>query len=270
MNTNYNRRKERYRNIRLLATALFLFGSPLLHAQGIPSLFHRREFQQVGGQDYSQGRAWKTRVDAGLALGYYNFDPHYTNGVQSHTGFTFGVREEIPIMRTASLMVGLDYENQGASFNSYYFAKGYSFLYNPSDELYNHNLSIGSFDIPIEYRFPLTSEAQKRSLYGVLGVDYRLFIYTNTVVTNSVSGTFVYEGQNNLQSKYVLLSNQGCPMIELALGYQRNFPGHQNSFFVEINYRYGLSPVIYTGNNMGSNYIQFTMNTLDIRVGIKI
>ncbi len=254
----------------MLCMSLLLASPCILHAQGIPSIFHRHRFNQVQGQDYSQGRAWKTRVDLGLAMGFYHFDPHYTNAAQGLTGFTFGAREEVPVMRTASLMFGLDYESLGASLNSYFFAKGYSFLYIPAEEIYNHNLSIGSFHIPLEFRFPLTSEAQKRSLYGLVGLDYRLFIYTNAMVTNSSNGAFVFEGQNNLSCKYPLFTNQGCPMVELALGYQRNFPGHQNSFFVEFNYRYGLSPVIYTGNNMGSNNIQFTMNTLTIRVGLKI
>ncbi len=255
---------------RWLYLAFFIFNLSLLHGQGIPSIFHRHNFDQVGPSDFSSSRGCRTRVDLGLAFGYYKFDPHYTNATQATAGFTIGVKEEFPIMWNDALILGFDYVSEGASFNSYYFANGYSFLYIPSEEIYNHNLSIGLLHIPIEFKFPITSEAQKRSLYGLIGLDYRLFIYSNVMITNTQTGTFVYEGQNNLQCKYYLFTNQGCPMIELAFGYQRNFPGHLTSFFVEFNYRYGLSPVIYTGNNMGSNDIQFSMNSLDIKVGVKL
>jgi len=253
-----------------LCSSFFVLYSSCSLAQDFPSLFHQHKFNQVGAQTFPNKRAWKTRLDAGLVFGYYNFDPHYTNAAQRSGGYTLGAKEEIPILRSGSFLIGFDYVSEGASFNSYFFAPGYSVFYSPAEEIYTHTLTIEEFHFPVEYKFPFTPETRLRTFYGLIGWDYRLLIYDNVTVVNSQNGNFIFEGQNNLNCLYHIFSNQGSAMIVFALGYQRNFPAHGNAWFIEFNYRYGVSPIIYTGNNMGSNNVQFTLNTLSLKVGIKI
>jgi hypothetical protein len=234
-------------------------------------LFHLNPFAQVKPQINTNKRRPKTRVDFGLVFGLYNNDVHYTNTTQSKSGYTIGVKEEFPVQRKAAIILGADFYKTGVTFNSYFFAKGYSFLYTPADEIYNHTLSIDEFQFPVEYKFSFSPETKNiRTFYGLIGWVYRLLVYDNAIVLNTNNGQFVYEGQNNLTYKYNLFTNQGSTAIELGLGYQRNGLQNGNAFFVEFNFRYGISPIIYTGNGMGSNFITFTMNTFTIKVGLRL
>lgn len=213
----------------------------------------------------------KTRIEAGLVFGFLKNDAHYTNSSQVKGGYCLGVKEEIPVLQKASIQFGFDFYKQNMVFNSYFFAPGYSFLYTPSLEIYNHAITLDEMHFPVEYRFSFTPETKNiRTFYGMFGWVYRLLIYDNALVTNTQNGNFVYEGENNVTYKYSLFTNIGSSIIELGLGYQRNGLKNGNAFFVEINYNYGISPVHYSGNGAGSNDVTFTLNTLSIKVGLKI
>lgn len=234
-------------------------------------LFHWHPFKQVQPNIPNNKRGPKTRFDFGLVFAFYKNDPHYTNSTEPSGGYTIGVKEEIPVFHYSSLLFGFDFYKEGISFNSYYFAKGYSFLYIPSEEVYNHNISIDEVHFPVEYKFSFGPETKSiRTCYGLIGWVYRLIIYDNALVTDTRNGNFVFEGQDNLNYKYSLFTNTGSAVIEAGLGYQRNGLKNENAFFVEITFGYGISPLHYDGNGMGSNDITFTMNTLAIKVGIKL
>ena len=233
-------------------------------------LFHLNPFQQVTPQIPTNKRHLKTRLDLGLVLAFYNNDPHYTNSTQSTGAYTFGAREEIPILRKASILFGFDFIGEGFTFNSYYFWPGYSFLYD-GNEIYKHTLSIDEFQFPLEWKSSFTPETKNvRTLYFVVGYIYRYVVYDNAIITNNNNGRFVYEGQNNLSFKYPDFTYQGSSIIELGLGYQRNTFKNGNSFFIELDYKYGLSPFIYTGNTLGSNFVLFTLDTFSIKLGFRL
>ncbi|HXB11469.1 MAG TPA: hypothetical protein VNZ45_05750 [Bacteroidia bacterium] len=236
-------------------------------------LFHLNPFQQVTPQIPTNKRHPKTRLDLGLVLSFYNNDPHYTNSTQNKGSYTFGAREEFPILRKASILVGFDFLGESFTFNSYYFENGYSLLYD-GNEIYNHNISMDEFQFPLEWKSSFTPEGKNvRTFYFLVGYVYRLLVYDNSIITNTNNGRFVYEGQNDLSFKYPDFNYQGSSIIELGLGYQRNTFKNGNAFFIEFDYKYGLSPFIYTGNNQGtnySNYVLFTLNTLSIKLGFRL
>ncbi|HXB12887.1 MAG TPA: hypothetical protein VNZ45_12950, partial [Bacteroidia bacterium] len=98
----------------------------------------------------------------------------------------------------------------------------------------------------------------------------RYVLYNNSLVTNVNSGKFVWEGQNDITSAYPILSNKSSGGIEASLGYQHNTLRNGNAWFFEIEYRYGVSPFIYSGNQEGSNSVEFSLNTLSFKLGLRL
>lgn len=234
-------------------------------------LFHWNPFKQVQPNIPTNKRRPKTRIEGGMVFGLLKNDPHYTNSSKISGGYELGVKEEFPVLRKASIMIGFAFYKQTVSFNSYFFAPGYSFLYVPSEEIYNHEIAINEFHFPVEYKFSFTPETKNiRTFYGMFGWVYRLLIYDNAIVTSTQSGRFVFEGQDNLTYKYSLFTPTGSSIMEFGLGYQRNGLKNGNAFFIEVNYNYGISPIHYSGNGFGSNSIDFTLGTVAIKVGLKI
>src|SRR5580700_7018950 len=97
---------KKYSLVFLLVLTIFGYRSYGQSAQSM-YLFHLNPFQQVTPQIPTNKRHWKTRLDLGIVLAFYNNDPHYTNTTQSTGAYTFGVREEIPILRKASILFGI-------------------------------------------------------------------------------------------------------------------------------------------------------------------
>jgi hypothetical protein len=234
-------------------------------------LYHMNQFNDLGRNVPKYKRKIKLRLEAGLVFGYYNPDAHYTNNSQALGGYELGLKIETPPVYKSSFITGCELFNQSLSFNSYYFAKGYSFLYNPSEEIYNHSINFTELHFPFEYKISFSPENKKVSTWYVLiGWVYRFLLNDNTLVTNNNTGNFVFEGQNNLLFKYPLFSNSASSAIAIAFGWQRNFLKNGDAIFVELAYDYGLSPIIYTGNDQGSNYIEFTDNTLSLKIGMRL
>jgi len=216
------------------------------------------------------GRPWKMSIDAGLVFGFSGssgYTSNYVSGLSASTGYTFGIVEEIPIQKRSSILVGVEILKDGVSFNSYYFAPGYSFLYDGS-EGYSHSVSMNEIQVPILYKFPLGPQDRKlRSIYVTFGAKFRYISYTNTSITDS-NGNLVWEGQKDVSSLYKLLSPFGSPIFEVSLGYQRNTKKKKKrGWYMNLEYNYGLSPLVYTGNTEGSNYVVFHLNTLIFKIG---
>ena len=234
-------------------------------------LFHANPFKQTGGQTFNYRRRLRTCLEGGFLFSFYKNDPHYTNSTQSHGGYLLGVKEEIPFTSRTTLLLGFDFYKQGMSFNSYYFSNGYIAIYNPSDEIFNHNISINEMHFPVEVRFSTRPESKyKRTLYGVIGWVYRMMIYDNALVTNNNTGKFVFEDQDNLTYKYSLFTPIASSIAELGVGYQRNGLLNGNSFYFEIDFKYGISPIIYSGLGPNTAVITFTLTTLAVKLGIRI
>jgi hypothetical protein len=213
-------------------------------------------------------RNFKTRLEGGLAFGFYNNDPHYTNSTRSKVGFELGVKEEIPFINNSSILVGLNLYTSGLSFNSYYFDKGYSVLYIPSEEIYNHNIRFTELHFPVEYKGSFSPETVKdKTMYFLIGWVYRLMVSNSTSVTNATNGDFVFDGTDDLTYKYNLFTKTGSSIIEIGLGYQHNKVENGKALFAELTFDYGISPVNYSGNTEGSNNINFNLNTLSLKIG---
>jgi hypothetical protein len=240
------------------------------NAQSSPSKFHWNPFKGARTQTAPHARNVKLRIDAGPAWSLIRNDPHYANSTAKNGAYVMGFAIEVPILKSASILAGMDFDKESFSFDSYFFAPGYSLLVN-GETNYNHALDIDELQFPILYKFCFPWETRyPHTGYATFGYVYRYMMYNNALVTNVSNGGFVWEGQNDLKPQYNFLSQQGCSIIEFSLGYQKNFMATGNAFFFELEYKYCISPLIYSGNNAGSNSVFFTLNTFAIKLGLRL
>jgi len=216
-------------------------------------------------------RPWKTSIDAGIVFSFAGVPgiySNYVNGVSGSTGYTFGLIEEIPVQKRSYIDVGIEILQDGLSFNSYFFAPGASFLYDGT-EVYTHSISMNEIQVPVLYKFPLGPLDRKyRSVYMTFGAKFRYISYTNSSVTNDSTGFLVYEGQKDVTSLFKLFSPFGSSILEASIAYQRNTRKKiRRGWYMNLEYDYGLSPLIYSGNRAGSNDVVFRLNTLIFKIG---
>ncbi len=235
-------------------------------------LFHTDNVPTPHSLQETSRRAWKTSIDAGLLFGFANpvgYSANYVNGISAKTGYTFGVIEEIPIQQRSYLKVGVEIVEEGVSFNSYFFAPGYSFLYINNLETFSHDIVMNEIHIPILFKTRIGAiDRKNRSVFMTFGGKFRYMSYTNTSVTNDETGYLVYEGQKDASFLYHMFSPFGSPIVELGLGYQRDTQKkRKRGWYMTLEYNYGISPIIYTGNRDGSNYVVFRLNTLLFKIG---
>jgi hypothetical protein len=254
---------------------LLILVSVLLTAKGYSQqslyLYHADDVATPRTYEENTGRPCKTSIDAGWVIGFAGtsgYTANYVNGISAKNGYTFGLIEEIPVERRSYIDVGIEILKDGLSFNSYFFAPGYSFLYDGT-EIYNHSIDINEIQVPVLYKFPLGPIDRKyRSIYMTFGAKFRYISYTNSTVTDNSTGYLVWEGQKDVSSLYRLFSPFGSPVFEMSLGYQRNTKKKKKrGWYMNLEYNYGLSPLVYSGNRDGSNYVVFHLNSLIFKIG---
>ncbi len=217
------------------------------------------------------GRPWKTSIEAGLVFGFSGVNGIYTNYVNSlsaKTGYMFGIVEEIPVQKRSYIQIGLQILKDGVTFNSYYFAPGYSFLYDGSEN-FTHNVDMNEIHIPILYKFPLgPTDRKNRSVYMTFGWKFRYISYTNSQITDNNTGYLVWNQERDVSSVYKIISQYGSSIFEASIGYQRNTKKKKKrGWYMNLEYNYGISPLFYSGNGQGSNDVIFHLNTLIFKIG---
>ncbi len=256
------------------ATMLLIADNAFSQSQSKSSgyLFHFNPFKNERPAGPPHARRIKVLLDYGLVSQFCKTDPNYTSGEKGDGAYTLGAKLEIPILQNSSILVGGDFVKESFDFYSYYFGPGYSFLYNSNNEIYNHAIDMDELDIPIEYKMYFTPETRNtKTFFLTLGWTYRYIFNNNSLITNGTNDAFVWEGQNDITSVFQLFSPQGSSMLNVCLGYQHNSLRTGNAWFFEIEYKYGFSPLMYVGNpEINSNSIQFTLNTLAFKLGIRI
>ncbi|HTA81559.1 MAG TPA: hypothetical protein VK783_01380 [Bacteroidia bacterium] len=263
--------KKAYCNL-LLVILLLVTQDALSQSKSDTYLFHFLPFKNEKPAGPPHARRVKVRLDFGLVHQYVVTDPHYTSSLENDGApYTIGLKLDIPVLQNANILVGADFVSENFDFYSFYFAPGYSVLYT-GHEPYDHAIEMDELQIPIEYKINFNPETRSaKEFFATIGWVYRDVFYNNSLITVGNTDGFVWEGQNDINSVFKLFGPTGSGMFEASLGYQHNGLRTGNGWFFEIEYKYGLSPLTYLGNEaIGSNYIQFTLNTLSFKLGIKI
>jgi hypothetical protein len=257
--------------ILIVLALLLLAGDISAQSKSDTYLFHFSPFKDEKPAGAPHARRVKVRLDYGLVSQFIITDPHYTSSLETDGAYTLGLMLDIPVLQNSNILVGGNFMDEKFDFYSFYFAPGYSVLYT-GHEPYDHAIEMNELQIPIEYKINFNPETRSaKEFYATVGWIFRSIFYNNALITNGNSGAFIWEGQNDIHSEFRLFSPTGSGMVEASLGYQHNGLRSGNAWFFEIEYKYGLSPFTYLGNEaVESNYIQFTLNTLAFKLGIKI
>ncbi|HTA27486.1 MAG TPA: hypothetical protein VK809_06850 [Bacteroidia bacterium] len=255
---------------------LFILFIALVNSEGFSqssSAFYYHEGGVPSPHPYQEptGRPFKMSIDAGLVFGFASVSgiyTHYASGISTSMGYTFGLIEEIPIQKRSYIEAGIEILEDQVKFNSYFFVPGASFLYD-NNLVYFHDIVMNEIQVPVLYKFPLSpTDRKNRSIYATFGAKFRFISYSNSSVTNDSNGYLVYQGQKDVSFLYKLFSPFGSPIFEASIGYQRNTKKkRKRGWYMNLEYNYGLSPLVYTGNRSGSNDVVFRLNTLIFKIG---
>lgn len=201
-------------------------------------------------------------------VSFYTPNTDYMSNTQNTLGLGVSCKAEFKLTRgaTLKLVVGAEYLNEGMRFDSYYFAPGYSVLYDKNFN-FTHSLHISELYIPILFKQGLNDEdAKVNSVYLSGGWAFRYVIGTNYKVTEKDNGQVVQQGFSPmLVEHHFLVDNAGSALLG-GLGMEHKFPGRKRSVFFESYFHFNLSRIHYAGNN-NSNNVKFRNHCLSLGVG---
>lgn len=206
-------------------------------------------------------------IYAGAVVPFYSNNPYHTIDTQGAFSFNAGYKKIIRVLE-GSFECGVEYVNEGLSFKSYYFAPGYSKLYDKTFP-YTHDVRMNELQIPLLFRHTFNKENKhKATPYFTAGWALRILMYSSTSIQSIADGTEVYSGQTDLSFQYPFPWNNFGSLLQGGLGLQFNNIQTQSALFFELNYKLGISAFHYTGAN-ASNDLIIKDSNLTINVGYK-
>ena len=224
----------------------------------------------INAQD-SQGSKKKIhgnkRIYTGTIISSYTNNPDHTDETKRLFGFNVGFKRTFNLAGT-SFETGLEYINHGLSFRSYYFAPGYSKLYDKTFP-FMHTLRINELQLPILFKQALGRDTKSRATsYFTLGWAWRYLIYSGTSIESLNDGVQVYDGKTNIFFEYPFPLTRLGSMLQAGLGLQFNNILTQSALFFEVNYKYGISRFHYVGKQNTNNLFIKDAN-ITINMGYK-
>lgn len=196
-----------------------------------------------------------TRVHFAADLAGYKPTDKLTVNVQAKASFNLGVKEEIHFFNHTAFLFGLDYLYHGVSFDSYYFADGYSVFF---DKNYSfvHVLTRHELQLPLLVKFDLGREDRDPfTFYFTAGGALRYLLYNRTTINAKSNGVSLWNKASPTKFEHPFLINNASGLIQASFGGQlNNFKADKKQFFfAEMTYKYGVSRFLYTGNGTSNS-----------------
>ncbi|MFI5150268.1 MAG: outer membrane beta-barrel protein [Bacteroidia bacterium] len=224
--------------------------------------------------DESPKRHFKFQLEGFGVVSSYANDTRITASTQAGMGAGAGFRIDIPVStnhkdKDLRLCAGLAIRSQGLSFDSYYFSAGYSVDFD-GNLAYNHSIRITEICIPvlIRYSFSKKEESLKNSMYCTAGWELKYTLQAHTTITSNKDGTLIYDGDIDLPYEHHFLGTDVGNDIVAGVGLNHNFLPGTHALVFELNYHYGLSRNVYTGNS-NSNNVLFKGSNFSFGVGLR-
>ena len=143
-------------------------------------------FASLNAQDpanYRKG-AIKSRLSLGPVISFYKNHPQHTINTKAKAGFCASYKSEILLGRKINFMFGLEFFHQGLTFQGYYSAPGYTYLFDKTFA-YTHEISIQEFQLPIGFKKAFNFEQDNLyTPYFFGGVGGRYLFSSYYVITN--------------------------------------------------------------------------------------
>ncbi len=228
----------------------FVFLSAILFAT---AAFADKEFP------YRRGVV-RHRLSFAPVASFYKNTPDMAINTKAQSGFCASYKVEIFSGKKTNLLIGLEYFDQGFSFQGYYAAPGYTYAFDKTFA-YSHTARVREIDVPMGLKVAFNIEEDNYfTPYFSGGFCPRYIINSSNLIVNDSTGITVHEGNGNVDFENNIGLLTGIPnMTKLngflygGLGAQYNFRGSAKALFFEITYKYGLSRFNYHGYNNSNN-----------------
>lgn len=184
----------------------------------------------------------------GPVISFFRVDTRHSEKAQPLPGFSGIFRMQFYATSNVHIQFGLEIMTQGAKFNTYYFAPGYSQFYDLSFG-YEHRLRTFELYLPLTARIGMhANETSSRSIFYVLGgYSPKLFLNATTNVTQISNGAGVWGGSTELEYEHQFLGMQTGNVLLIGMGLDKRIGMTEKFLNYEIVFRYTLSRFNYKG-----------------------
>lgn len=151
------------------------------------------------------------------------------------------------------VQLGFELMTQSCSFNTYYFAPGYSTIYDHSYG-YTHTLRTLELYVPILIRVGLNpDEANQRNIFYILGgYAPKLFLGASNNIVDNATGKGITGGSTALAFEHHFINEEVGHVLIAGFGLDKRFGFVEKYMSFECIFRYNLSRFSYNiGRNTG-------------------
>lgn len=236
-------------------------------------LFCLASAQEDGGKQLRNRRknpVVKTRFGISPVLGLYKSNKHHASGAKPKMAFNFSLKEEIRLDRNNQnfLMIGAEYMFHGVNFNSYYFYADSLQLYTPERLKYKYSLTIHELDFPIQIKHSFQKETNTIfSSYIYAGYCYRWLIDSHLKVTEN--GNELVNQYEPVKFKIPVFNSVNSSFLNVGVGFQKNTQLRHKAVFMELQFRYALSP-FYFNESFAPSSLYTNGHFILLTVGFKL
>jgi hypothetical protein len=197
----------------------------------------------VAAQDKKDNKERRqyTRISAGPVLSFYLNNKNHTSGSRPRYAFFALASRDIRIYKDFTFMPGLEYAYHGLSFNSYYLAPGYQYLYDGNFD-YRYRLDVHEARLNIGVKQVIGIET-RNVITGYTACSYvlRYILASKLHVSSNLTGEEVFDDKTKLAFEHDLLRSNMASAVKFIAGAQRNFFKSQRALFFETSFTFSLS-----------------------------
>jgi hypothetical protein len=193
---------------------------------------------------FSQERKEKKlymRLMAGPVLSFYQNNTFHTQGTKPRAAWFGCLLTDIRIHKDFSFLAGAEYDYHGLTFNSYYMAPGYQWLYDKHFD-YNYRLTMQEVRVNLLIKQVIGIETRNTVTgYTSCGYVLRYILNSNLQVNSNLTGMELFNGNTNLTFEHPVFQSNMASAVKFIAGVQRNFFNSHRAFFFESSFTFSLS-----------------------------
>lgn len=213
---------------------------------------------------------FKYRASFAPIISLYKNNADYTSSNSPRAGINLSLRLEPNWKGNFHVHLGFELNRYALDFDSYYFAQGYSVIYDRNFD-FKHSLRYFDAQIPLllKYSFP-EEEENENTFYFIGGWSLRGIFFGRTTIQQISTGEILLNKKYSSPTiEYPLLVSQLGGVLQFGFGAQRNILHSHRSVFVELLWKYPVSRIHYNGYK-NSNNLYIKDSHVLVSLGVKI
>jgi hypothetical protein len=238
---------------------LFCFS---LAAEASPRLYPQPVYSGLKKYGFSYGLSG--------VISFFKVDKRESEKAVPRAGVSGIFRMEFYTSPSVHIQLGFELMTQACAFNTYYFAPGYSQIYDRSFG-YTHTLRTLEMYVPLIARIGLNpDEANQQTMFYFLG-GYAPKVFlgaTNNIVNNS-NGKGITGGSTELLFEHHFVSEQVGHVLIAGIGCDKRFGFVEKFLTFECIFRYNLSRFSYDIGKNNGNLLLIKNCCINLQVGYR-